>query len=62
MAWLSEALEALAEHVRRDRLKKLGVERFYGAPVVGSPFEQALIDVGFRLGPTADAERLAAVR
>ncbi|MBA3509832.1 MAG: hypothetical protein H0T19_07050, partial [Thermoleophilaceae bacterium] len=50
-AWLAEALEALAEHVRRGRLKKLGVERFDGAPVVGSPFEQALIDVGFRLGP-----------
>jgi len=49
--WLTDALEALAEHVRRGRLKKLGVERFDGAPVVGSPFEQALIDVGFRLGP-----------
>jgi len=49
--WLAEALEALASHVRRGRLKKLGIERFDGEPVVGSAFEEALIDVGFRLGP-----------
>ncbi len=49
--WLAEALEALAEHVRRGRLKRLAIERFDGEPVVGSAFEQALIDAGFRLGP-----------
>ena len=49
--WLAEALEALAEHVRRGRIKRLAVERFDGQPVVGSQFEQALIDAGFRLGP-----------
>ena len=50
-AWLAEALEALAEHVRRGRVKRLAIERFDGQPVVGSAYEQLLIDVGFRLGP-----------
>jgi ATP-dependent Lhr-like helicase len=49
--WLLEALEALAEHVRRGRIKRLAIERFDGEPVVGSPFEQLLIEVGFRQGP-----------
>jgi ATP-dependent Lhr-like helicase len=49
--WLGEALEALAEHVRRGRVKKLALERFDGEPVVGSAYEESLIDVGFRLGP-----------
>jgi ATP-dependent Lhr-like helicase len=49
--WLPVALEALAEHVRRGRVKRLAIERFDGQPVVGSAFEQALIDAGFRLGP-----------
>ena len=31
-----EALEALADHVRRGRLKRLAIERFDGEPVVGS--------------------------
>jgi ATP-dependent helicase Lhr and Lhr-like helicase len=50
-AWLHEALEALADHVRRGRLKRLALERFDGEPVVGSPFEGLLIEVGFRQGP-----------
>ena len=38
--WLAaEALEALADHVRRGRLKRLGLERFDGEPVVGSEYE-----------------------
>jgi len=49
--WLPAAFEALAEHVRRGRLKRLAIERFDGQPVVGSAYEQLLIDVGFRLGP-----------
>jgi ATP-dependent helicase Lhr and Lhr-like helicase len=49
--WLAEALEALAEHVRRGRLKRLALERFDGDPVVGSAFEDLLVKVGFRLGP-----------
>jgi len=49
--WLGEALGALADHVRRGRLKRLGLERFDGEPVVGSPIEPLLIDAGFRQGP-----------
>jgi ATP-dependent Lhr-like helicase len=49
--WLAEALEALAEHVRRGRLKRLALERFDGDPVVGSAFEDVLVQIGFRLGP-----------
>jgi ATP-dependent helicase Lhr and Lhr-like helicase len=49
--WLGEALEALADHVRRGRLKRLAVERFDGDPVVGSAVEPLLIEVGFRQGP-----------
>ncbi len=50
-SWLREALEALAEHVRRGRLKKLALERFDGEPIVGSPAEELLIELGFRQGP-----------
>ncbi len=35
-----EALEALADHVRRGRLKRLALERFDGEPVVGSEYER----------------------
>ena len=50
-AWLREALEALADHVRRGRLRRLALERFDGDPVVGSPVEDLLVEVGFRQGP-----------
>ena len=49
--WVAEALAALAEHVRRGRVRRLAVERFDGEPVVGSAFEAALVEVGFRQGP-----------
>jgi ATP-dependent Lhr-like helicase len=49
--WLTEALEALADHVKRGRLKRLALERFDGEPVVGSLFEPLLVEVGFRQGP-----------
>ena len=49
--WLREALEALADHVRRGRLKRLALERFDGDPVVGSPFEHLLVEIGFSQGP-----------
>jgi ATP-dependent helicase Lhr and Lhr-like helicase len=49
--WLREALEALADHVRRGRLKRLAIERFDGEPVVGSELEPLLVDIGFRQGP-----------
>jgi ATP-dependent Lhr-like helicase len=50
-AWLSEALAALAEAVRRGRLGRLAVERFDGEPVVGSAAERLLVEAGFRQGP-----------
>jgi len=49
--WLAEALQALADHVRRGRIKRLALERFDGEPVVGSVFEPLLIDAGFTQGP-----------
>jgi ATP-dependent Lhr-like helicase len=50
-SWLREALEALADAVRRGRVPRLGVERFDGEPVVGSPVGALLIELGFRQGP-----------
>jgi len=49
--WLRDALEALADHVRRGRLKRLALERFDGEPVVGSVVEELLVEAGFRQGP-----------
>jgi len=49
--WLRDALEAVAESVRRGRIKRLALERFDGEPVVGSVFEALLVDIGFRQGP-----------
>jgi ATP-dependent Lhr-like helicase len=50
-AWLREALDALAEHVRKGRLKRLALERFDGEPIVGSPVDDLLVELGFRQGP-----------
>ncbi|HYY20918.1 MAG TPA: DEAD/DEAH box helicase [Thermoleophilaceae bacterium] len=49
--WLRDALGALAEEARRGRLPRLGIERFDGEPVIGSPVGALLIEVGFRQGP-----------
>ena len=49
--WLRDALGALADHVRRGRLKRLALERFDGEPVIGSPLEPLLVEVGFRQCP-----------
>ena len=49
--WLREALEALADHVRRGRLKRLALERFDGEPIVGSEHEELLVEIGFRQSP-----------
>jgi len=49
--WLSEALEALADHVRRGSLKRIALERFDGEPIVGSVVEHLLVELGFRAGP-----------
>ncbi|MGH2780163.1 MAG: hypothetical protein ACRDLA_01870, partial [Thermoleophilaceae bacterium] len=48
---LRAALEALAEAVRRGRVPRLGIERFDGEPVVGSPTGALLVELGFRQGP-----------
>ncbi|HKP90826.1 MAG TPA: hypothetical protein VJT75_12745, partial [Thermoleophilaceae bacterium] len=50
-AWVREALEALADHVHRGRLKRLALERFDGEPVIGSPYGAMLIELGFRQSP-----------
>jgi ATP-dependent Lhr-like helicase len=49
--WLGEALTALADHVRRGRIKRLAIERFDGEPVVGSPVESLMVEIGFRQQP-----------
>jgi ATP-dependent Lhr-like helicase len=50
-AWLREALEALAAHVARGRIKRLALERFDGESVIGSPVGALLIELGFRQSP-----------
>jgi ATP-dependent Lhr-like helicase len=45
------ALEALAAFVRAGHIKRVAIERFDGEPVIGSPFEELLAEVGFRAGP-----------
>ena len=48
---LDPALDALADVVHRGRIKRLALERVDGEPVVGSPWEDALLELGFRAGP-----------
>ena len=48
---LAPALEALAEAVRRGRVRRLALERVDGEPIVGSPYEEPLLELGFRSGP-----------
>jgi ATP-dependent Lhr-like helicase len=50
-SWLRDALEALAEAVRRGRVPRLGIERFDGEAVVGSETGELLIELGFRQSP-----------
>jgi ATP-dependent Lhr-like helicase len=50
--WLPAALDALAAFVRGGgALRRLGIERFDGDPVVGSAVEPLLVERGFRPGP-----------
>ncbi len=44
-------LAALADAVKRGRVKRLALERVDGEPVVGSAYEERLLDLGFRAGP-----------
>jgi ATP-dependent Lhr-like helicase len=48
---LAPAMEALVESVQRSRIRKLAIERVNGEPVVGSAYEDTLLDLGFRAGP-----------
>jgi len=48
---LAPAIEALATAVERGRVRKLGVEKVNGEPVMGSPWEGLLLELGFRAGP-----------
>ncbi len=45
------ALSALADAVRAGRIRKLELERIDGEPVLGSPAEALLVELGFRSGP-----------
>jgi ATP-dependent Lhr-like helicase len=45
------ALAELTDAVNRGRIKRLSLERVDGEPVVGSEWEGALIELGFRSGP-----------
>jgi ATP-dependent helicase Lhr and Lhr-like helicase len=48
---LTPAIEALAAAVERGRIRKLGVEKVNGEPVLGTPWEELLLKLGFRAGP-----------
>jgi ATP-dependent helicase Lhr and Lhr-like helicase len=49
--WLRPALAALVAEVRSGRIKRLGVERFDGEPVVESEAMPLLVEAGFLAGP-----------
>ena len=48
---LGPAIEALTAAVERGRIRKLGVEKVNGEPVIGTPWEERLLALGFRAGP-----------
>jgi ATP-dependent helicase Lhr and Lhr-like helicase len=45
------SLAALVESVKRGRIKRLALEKVDGEPVVGSRWEEPLLELGFRAGP-----------
>src|SRR5262249_28590464 len=45
---IESSLAALAEAVKRGRIKRLALERVDGEPIVGSAYEQPLLELGFR--------------
>ncbi|MGI8728561.1 MAG: Lhr family helicase [Solirubrobacteraceae bacterium] len=51
-ARLRGAFEALAAFIVAGRGRKLSLERVDGEPVVGSPHEALLVELGFRAGPS----------
>jgi len=48
---IAGALEALVGAVQRGRVRKLALERVDGEPIVGSAYEEPLLELGFRAGP-----------
>jgi ATP-dependent Lhr-like helicase len=48
---LEPALAALADHVRRGRVKRIALEHVDREPALASPLGPALIALGFREGP-----------
>jgi ATP-dependent Lhr-like helicase len=48
---IPSALQALAEHARAGRIRRIALEKVDGEPVMGTPWEAALAEVGFRAGP-----------
>ena len=50
-AELAAAMRALADAVSAGHLPKLGIEKLDGEPVIGSGYEEALLDAGFSRGP-----------
>jgi ATP-dependent Lhr-like helicase len=47
------AFEALADHVRAGRIKRVALERVDGEPVLESPYGELLVELGFRQSPRA---------
>ncbi|HKG37755.1 MAG TPA: DEAD/DEAH box helicase [Conexibacter sp.] len=45
------ALQALADHARAGRIRRIALEKVDGESVMGTPWEAALAEVGFRVGP-----------
>ena len=37
--------------MNKQRIRRLGIERVDGEPVIGSRWEEALVELGFRAGP-----------
>ncbi len=47
------AFEALAEHVRAGRIKRVALERIDGVPILEGPYGELLLELGFRQSPRA---------
>jgi ATP-dependent Lhr-like helicase len=45
------SVEALTAAVERGRIRRLAIEKVDGEPVVGSRYEELLLELGFRAGP-----------
>ena len=50
-ARIPAGLQALADHAKAGRIRRIALEKVDGEPVMGTPWEAALEAVGFRAGP-----------